>query len=347
MDDRLKYYFRWRTNSTMINKSYIKAISYYLPETIVTNEELINEFPEWNVDKIVKKVGVKQRHIAKDSETSVDLAYNAALKLFDEHNISASDIDFIILCTQSPDYFLPTSACILQEKLGLSSNVGAFDFNLGCSGYIYGLSICKGLISTGVAKNILFITSETYSKFIHPKDKGNRSIFGDGAAASLISDNGFASIDNFSLGTNGKGFENLIVKTGGLRNRNKIEQIPDDNLFVNNLYMNGSEIFNFTLEAVPQLLNNTLINNNLDLESIDYFIFHQANKFMLNSLRKVCGIPKDKFYINMENTGNVVSSTVPISLKEALDKGLINSPCKVMLLGFGVGYSWGGTIISL
>lgn len=192
----------------------IKAISSYLPHRVVTNGDLVREFPEWSVEKIANKIGVDERRVALDNETATDLAYYAAEKLFSQDKIKREDIDFVILCTQSPDYKLPTSACILQNRLGLRTDIGAIDFNLGCSGYVYGLAIAKGLIVSGIAKNILLLTAETYNKYIHKQDKGNRTIFGDGATASIISIEGFAEICEFSLGTDGSGAENLIVRTG-------------------------------------------------------------------------------------------------------------------------------------
>ena len=143
--------------------AYIKGISYYLPERVVTNEELLKEFPEWSVDKVAKKVGVNLRHLAAEDETAGDMAEKAARKLFVEYNVSPNDIDFVMLCTQSPDYFLPSTACILQHKLGIPTTAGAFDYNLGCSGCVYGLAMAKGLISAGIAKNVLVLTAETYN----------------------------------------------------------------------------------------------------------------------------------------------------------------------------------------
>ena len=162
-------------------KSYIKAISYYLPQYELNNAVIEKDFPEWSIDKIAEKTGIDCRYIAATDETAGDMAVKAAEKLFKEHNIDKSTIDYLILCTQSPDYFLPTTACVIQEKLGLKTSIGAFDMNLGCSGFIYGLGLAKGLVFSGQAKNILFITAETYSKFIHPKDKSNKTIFGDAA----------------------------------------------------------------------------------------------------------------------------------------------------------------------
>ncbi len=329
--------------------AYIKAISYYLPERIVTNEELLKEFPEWSVEKVAQKVGVYSRHLAAENETAGDMAEKAARKLFEEYQIDPKCIDFLIFCTQSPDYFLPSTSCLLQDRLGIPTSAGAFDYNLGCSGCIYGMAMAKGLIAAGIAKNVLLLTAETYNKYLHTSDKSNRSIFGDGAAACLISTEGFAEIGEFVLGTDGSGANNLIVKTGASRQKfatGKYAEDEEGHLWYDDyLYMNGGNIFNFTLEAVPAMVKDVLTKNGLDKDNIDYYVFHQANKFMLNTIRKVCVLPKDKFYVNLSETGNTVSSTILIGLKESISNGSIKQGDKVMVTGFGVGLSWGGTIL--
>jgi 3-oxoacyl-[acyl-carrier-protein] synthase-3 len=330
-------------------KVFVKGISYYLPEKTLTNEQLASEFPEWTVEKIASKIGVSKRHIAAQKETALDMAIAASENLFSEYNINRASIDFVLLCTQSPDYFLPTSACIVQDKLHLPTRCGALDFNLGCSGFVYGLSLAKGLVGAGIAQNVLLITSETYSKFIHPRDRGNRTIFGDAACATLISQDGFAEIRDFCLGTDGKGANNLMVKSGALRQPDKSNLIIYDDtenpISDDYLFMNGSEIFAFTLESVPQLVRDTLIKNSLTQEDIDLFVFHQANKYMLDFLRKKTKIDAAKFYYCLEKVGNTVSSTIPIALKEAIKDGSIKQKDKVLIAGFGVGYSWGGTVL--
>ena len=303
--------------------AFIKAISYYLPEKVVTNEELVKEFPEWSVDKVAQKVGVDSRHLAAENETAGDMAEKAARKLFEEYQIDPKSIDFLMLCTQSPDYFLPSTACILQDRLGIPTSAGAFDYNLGCSGCIYGMAMAKGLIAAGIAKNVLLLTAETYNKYLHPSDKSNRSIFGDGAAACLVSAEGFAEIGEFSLGTDGSGANNLIVKTGASRQKEVTGKFVEDEeghiWYDDYLYMNGGSIFNFTLDAVPAMMKEILEKNQMQKEDVDYYVFHQANKFMLNTIRKVCLLPKDKFYVNLATTGNTVSSTVLIGVKECLE----------------------------
>jgi 3-oxoacyl-[acyl-carrier-protein] synthase-3 len=326
----------------------IKGVSYYLPENVLTNEDLISEFPEWTVDKVASKVGIASRHVAASDETAGDMAVKASEELFSEYCIERSSIDFVLLCTQSPDYPLPTTACILQNRLGLSTACGALDFNLGCSGYVYGLSLAKGLIFGGVAKNILLLTSEVYTQQLHPQDKGNRTIFGDAATATLISTEGFASIGDFSLGTDGSGAKNLILQSGGRRHPDLMPETQTEDgtpVYPNHIQMNGSEVFNFTLTMVPPLVELTLDKNDLTVDQVDLFVFHQANKFMLNTLRKLCRIEKDRFYYAMEDVGNTVSNTIPIALKRAQADASIKQRSKILLAGFGVGYSWGGCVL--
>ena len=327
--------------------AYIKAISYYLPKQILSNEEINHQFPEWPTEKIAQKVGIVERHIAGKEETAGDMAQCAAEKLFAEHCIDRKDIDFVMLCSQSPDYFLPSTACVLQDKLKLRTDIGAFDFNLGCSGYIYGLAMAKGMIVSGIAKNVLLLTSETYTKFIHPKDKGNKTIFGDAATATLVSNNGWGEIGEFVIGTDGSGAEHLIVKSGAAFHPSKYEDLHWDEsgnpISSDYLYMNGGEIFTFTIEKVPMLITQTLSKNNLTLSDINLFVMHQANKYILEFLRKKMNIPAEKYYLNIEHVGNTVSSTIPIALVDSTDS--IAKANNVLLAGFGVGLSWGATII--
>lgn len=328
-------------------KAYIKSISYYTPTPVLSNESLVREFPEWTVEKVASKVGIHQRYISSDNETAGDMALKAAEKLFEEHGIDRNDIDFVLLCTQSPDYFLPSTSCILQDKLGLRQDIGAFDFNLGCSGFVYGLSVAKGLVAAGIAKNILLLTSETYTKYLHPKDKGNRTIFGDAATATLISDTGFAEIGEFVLGTDGSGYEQLIVKSGASRNPMMQNDVCfDDNgnpISSDHLFMNGPDIFTFTIERVPKMVQDLLNKSNLEKDDITLFVPHQANMYILEFLRKKMKIDKDKYYINLANFGNTVSSTIPIALCEAHNEDKLHG--HVLLAGFGVGLSWGGVIL--
>lgn len=328
---------------------FIKDLAYYLPPGIVTNEELVEEFPEWSVAKIADKVGVSERRVASADETATDLAVMAAENLFAKGYVTREKIDFVLFCTQSPDYKLPSSACIIQDRLGLSTQCGAFDFNLGCSGYEYGLAVAKGLVVAGVASNVLLLTGETYNHYIHPRDKGNRTIFGDGASATVISTEGFAEICEFSLGTDGSGAKHLIVKSGGARYPEKINDLAYDDggnpISSDYLNMDGQEIFVFTLTKVPKMLKDVLSKNNIQKEDVDLFVFHQANKYMLEHLRKKLKIEEEKFFDNLATVGNTVSSTIPIALCDARDQDKLKG--NVLLAGFGVGLSWGATVIRI
>jgi 3-oxoacyl-[acyl-carrier-protein] synthase-3 len=328
----------------------IKTLGVYLPEFILTNIHLAEEFGRWEPEKIESKLGIKERHISAENETAGDMAYYAALKVFEDYD--KGKIDMLILCTQSPDYFLPTTACVLQNRLELKTDLCAYDFNLGCSGFVYGLAMAKSFINTGIASSVLLITSETYSKHIHPKDLALKTVFGDGAVATVIESSEDEHVFEFVLGTDGSGKENLIVPNGGFRNSYNplaLEKKTDsDDIYTdNNLFMNGPEIFNFTNTAVPKAIEQCLEKNKITLDDIDYFIFHQANKFMIEYLRKKIGIPKEKFYVNMLSTGNTVSSTIPIAFADALDTGKIVKGNKVLLCGFGVGYSWGAVVVEV
>ena len=331
----------------------ITAIDYHLPEKVLTTAELSTEFPEWSVEKIDSKTGIQERHIAAPDECASDLAVKAAGKLFASGACSPADVDYLLLCTQSPDYFLPTTACLVQDRLGLPTTCGALDFNLGCSGFIYGLGLAQGIISSGQASRVLLITAETYSKFIHPKDKSVRTIFGDAAAAVLLTTTASASplIGPFVYGTDGRGGPNLIVKTGGCRQqRSDLSALAaeDDSGNIraaDNLFMDGGEIFTFTLSAVPAAVEALLAKSGRGLEDIDLFVFHQANKYMLEHLRKKMKLPQEKFCVAMAHCGNTVSSTIPIALKHAAADSRLKDGSLVMLVGFGVGYSWGATLV--
>ncbi|MEO8209174.1 MAG: ketoacyl-ACP synthase III [bacterium] len=339
----------------MINvmNASIKAISYYLPEGELTNEDINRDFPEWSIEKIADKTGIYTRHIAAENVCSSDLGIESAKKLFEEHNIDKNEIDFILFCTQSPDYFFPTSACIIQEKLGLLTTTGALDFNLGCSGFVYGLGLAKGLVESGVAKNLLLITAETYSKLMHPKDKSVRTLIGDGSACTLISNSDNGRIGPFILGTDGSGAEKIILRAGAFRlpktEETGLDEIDEFGNITNknSMYMNGADVFNFTLKTIPVVVNNLYEKSGLSEDQIDLYIFHQANKYMLDAIRKKLKIPEEKFFIFMSDCGNTVSSTIPIALYNAIKEGKAGPGSKIMVVGFGVGLSWGAGIINL
>jgi 3-oxoacyl-[acyl-carrier-protein] synthase-3 len=317
-------------------RAVIKAVEYFLPAKILTNEDLSRQFPEWGVDKIADKTGIEERHVASEQECSSDLAFAAAQKLFASSSVRPDDIDYILFCTQTPDYPLPSSACLLQHRLGIPNSAGALDINLGCSGYIYGLSLCKALIESKQVRNILFLTGETYTKLLAPQDKTVRTIFGDAGAATLLQAAiGDAGVGPVVFGTDGSGGKNLICTRGGFRQAGEAQD----------LFMNGPEIFNFTLKIVPGTVEKLLVNSGLARDDVALYIFHQANRYMLDHLRKKLALPPERFFVSMAHCGNTVSCSIPIALKDAIDAGRLKSGDRLMLVGFGVGYSWGGTLI--
>lgn len=318
-------------------KAYIKHISSYVPSVKITNEEIAARFPEWDSQKILDKIGIAERYITEENEFTSDIAVKAIENLRKEHQVDLSSVDYLILCTQTPDYKLPTTACLVQDRAGLLKSCAAIDINQGCSGYIYGLSLAAALVSSGSFKNVLLVTAEVYSKSIHPDDKGNISLFGDAATATLISDTGEYEIGKFTLGSDGSGFENLIIKNGG----GKVKSNDDTSNPDNYLYMNGSAIFEFTSKNIPPLVAANLRLNEVEKSDIGLFVFHQANTFMLSFLRKRIGIPEDRFLINMISYGNTVSSSIPLAFQSSLTA----NNDKVMLVGFGVGYSWGAVTL--
>lgn len=325
-------------------------IQTYFPEKVVTNGDLEKEFPEWSARKIEQKVGIVSRHVAGPDETPLDLAEQACEKMFSLRPELRKEVDFLLFCTQNPDFILPGNAPLLQNRLELPTTTGALDYNLGCSGFLYGLALAKGLLCSQIAQNVLLVTAEAYTRRIHRNDKANRSIFGDAAAAIDLTAADLGKIGEFVLGTDGAGAGNLQIRNGGLRHPVSAESGNCDAQTVrtdNDLFMDGPEIFNFTIETVPSLVKTTLRKNQLRQDDIDLFIFHQANSYILDFLRKLVKIPEERFYLNMRETGNTVSATIPIALAEALQTGKLQPGNKVLLAGFGVGYSYGATVLQI
>jgi 3-oxoacyl-[acyl-carrier-protein] synthase-3 len=338
-----------------MNRAVISAIVSYLPLAELSNQELAGQFTDLPADKIFDKTGVRSRHIAAEDECSSDLGTSAGKRLFETAACGPDDIDFLILCTQTPDYYLPTTACLVQDRLGLAKSCGAVDINQGCSGYIYSLALAKSLIESGTASNVLLITADTYTKIINRRDKTLRTLFGDGAAATLV--RSVASdrelVGPFVFGTDGSGYADLILPARGMRqpvdDEARVDHADDQGNWRSacDLYMNGGSVFNFAMQIVPATIAGLLEKGGLTMEDIDYFVPHQANKFMLDRLRAKMKIPADKFFCGMEDTGNTVSSSIPIALEKAMKNNLIKAGDRVALLGFGVGLSWGGVLIEI
>jgi len=322
----------------------ITKIAYALPAAVVRNAEIAAQ-SKWTADDILKKTGISERHIAGANETAADLAVLAARQIIGQDG-ELADIDLLVFCTQSPDYALPPSACLIQNRLGLSTHCAAFDFNLGCSGYIYGLAIVQSMLRAGVARKGLLLTGETYSKWFAREDVSVAAIFGDAGTATLVecTESPDPAIGPFLLGTDGTGARRLIVGGSGARPMTGdplLAGMPADDSRRKRLFMDGPEIFAFTTRAVPSAIAEYFSQHRLSWDDFDHVVFHQANRFMLEHLRRQCRIPEEKFVYCLELIGNTVSNTIPIALAELQQVGKLQTGHRLLLVGFGVGYSWG------
>ena len=313
-------------------KTTIKKIEYYLPNVTENGQDLLNDNPDWSIEDIQSKTGIYQRHIATE-EDMIEMARLATEKLFD-NGVNRDVIDLLILVTQSPAYPLPTSACILHGELNLKKSCMAFDVNLGCSGFVYALAMCSSLIESGIASSGLIVCSETYTKYIDSSDRTCRPLFSDGAAAVLIAKSSDDKIGPFELGTDGSGADYLIVKPN-----------VDEPSLPDKLYMNGSQVFMFTMNRVPKCVDALLDSSAINLNDIDMFIFHQASKLVIENLIRRLELDEEKVFVNYKNVGNTVSASIPIALKDAAIQGRLKEGDTVMLIGFGVGLSWGATLV--
>lgn len=320
--------------------AFIRAIATHLPEAVLSNHDIAAMFPEWPADKIEKKLGIRERRVAADGEYTSTLAIAAAERLMANTGIERSSIDTLILVTQTPDYLLPTTACLLQHALGLPLTTAAFDLNLGCSGYVYGLGVAKGLIESGLSKRLLLVTADTYTKLLDPADQSVRALFGDGAAATLLegAESGAPGLGPFEFGTDGASAGDLMARGSALKPLATGDQTC--------LRMRGGEIFAFTMRVVPPTVEAVLAKAGLTLEQIDWVVFHQANAYMLEYLRQKCRIPADKFVVSMASCGNTVSSSIPMALAKAAEANKFRAGDRILLVGFGVGASWGACLIT-
>jgi 3-oxoacyl-[acyl-carrier-protein] synthase-3 len=318
----------------------------------VSTADLERSFGVGSVARLAGKTGIEERRVAADDELTSDLAVAAVEKLCDEHGVDARSIDYLLICTQTPDHPMPTTACIVHGRLGLRLDTGAIDIGMGCSGYIYGLGLATGLIESGQASNVVLVTADTVTKYINPRNKQLRTIFGDGAAATLISGRpGQAGLGAFTYGSDGSGAHHLLVPHGGLADPGRLAPGTDFDSDIGSngydMHMDGADVFTFTLRVVPEVVEDALRKSSLERDDIDLFVFHQANAFMLAALRDKIGIDEERFVVDMTETGNTMSSTIPIALARAIETGRAKPGMRVMLVGFGVGLSWGAVIATL
>jgi 3-oxoacyl-[acyl-carrier-protein] synthase III len=335
-------------------RAEIKKISYYLPEQVVTNDDLKKENPNWDMELVGNRVGVLKRRIAREDETALDLSVRACKSMFAEDRFLKELVDGIIFCTQSEDYILPPNSCILHKELGLDEDVFAFDLNLACSGYVYGLALAQGLISSGRAGNILLVNADTYSKYINKHDRSVRVLFGDGAAVSWIGPSGSEKgIVDIRCSTYGKFYDKFIIPAGGCRapkSRTTASSNTDNSgnaRTLENIYMDGMGILAFINSRIPAQINGILSKNGLGIEDIDLFVFHQASKPALDKLASLLKIDPEKVYSNIDRVGNTVSASIPIAMKDAIDEGRVSAGDRVIICGFGAGLSWGTAIVNL
>ncbi len=332
-------------------RAKILGIDYVLPSNRVTNDMLDKLHPAWQMEQVALRTGVLERRWCAPGETALDLAVTACRKVIDRVGPKPNEIDAILFCTQSPDYIMPPNACLLQSKLGLGTEIAAFDFSLACSGYIYGLYIAKALIESGQARNVLLATAETYSKHMNPDDRGPITLFGDGAAATLLG-LGESGLESVVVGTDGRGAETFMIPAGGARlplsgETRVAKEDPSGNLrSAEDIYMNGGEVLDFVKRDIPGMIRSVLKREGCDFQDIDLAVFHQASKVTLDFLNRALHIPPEKQFSNIALVGNTVSASIPIALRDAELQGVLTSGMRVVIAGFGVGLSWGGCVLT-
>ncbi len=308
--------------------------STYLPKIFIDNSYFSDIYDDWNADRFYEQTGVKTRYYADSDETSATMGTNALLKLVNKYDIDKGMIDFIICVTETPDNLLPACAYKIHKLAGLSKNCGAYDINHGCSGFTYGLMNACNLIETGSASNVVLINTDTLSRYLSDDDRGIKTIVGDGASAFLIDKQVSANVMKFVFGSDSTGYNNLIIK-----HKDNNQALP---LY---LYMDGMDVFYFAINLVPNIINELLEKNGMVLDDIDMFVLHQANKSILKYIQKRLKVDDDRFCIYIEDTGNTASVTIPFALEHLDNKNMLAEGMNILLLGFGVGYSWCGTII--
>ena len=332
----------------------IEQIAYALPSRCLTNEELKAAYPDWDFDRLEKRTGVMRRYIAAADETALDFTIRASEELIARGSLRPEEIDAVIFCTQSPDYVMPPNSCLLHGRLGLSPTALAFDITLACSGYIYGLQLAASLIRSGATRRVLLATSDTYSRFIHAGDRATRCLFGDGGAVSILaeSSNG-RGIRDIRCGTAGSHYDKFMIAAGGMRVPRSAETSRETvdrsgNIRTpEHIQMDGLGVLSFFNATVPRSIREILSLNDLSMDDVDLFIFHQASQIALDSLTNALKIPREKMVYDLADTGNLVSASIPVALSRAIESGRARKGQLVLLCGFGVGLSWGAALVDL
>lgn len=331
-----------------MNGARVAAIEYHLGSLSESNMDMLTANPSWDLRNIEQATGIQSRRIARPEECASDLAVEAAEKLFAPGTVRREDVDALILCTQTPDYLLPTTACLVQERLRLPTAVAAFDINLGCSGYVYCLAVASAMIKGDFAHRVLVLNTDTYSKFVAPTDRTCRPIFGDGAAATIVEATGHQrGIGPFDFGTDGRGKERLMLHGSGTRDLPQewnAEGFPTHSRKPT-LKMDGAGVLMFTMGTVPKTIQALLQKAELTAEQVDLYVFHQASKTVLDNIIRQLHLPDTKVFRGFSEIGNTVSASIPIALKQAEQQGRLLPGQRIMLVGFGVGFSWGSCLL--
>ncbi len=320
----------------------IKGIACAVPERIVNNEDYYKTFGEESVRKFINMTGVKSRHVAMDEQCSSDLCYIAAKNVMQRLKWEASSIDAIILITQTPDYAVPATACVLQHRLGLSEDCIAFDINLGCSAYVYGVWQAATMIATQNINRVLLLVGDTSNFGINQNDSATAMIFGDGGSATALEKSEGKEIKYF-LKTKGSGYRSIMVPAGHARTRSKT--ITDSSAY--DLSMNGADVFAFTITDIPKALTTFMSEYSIEKNDVDMFVFHQANLYILKHLIKKLGLPSEKVPISIDRYGNTSGESIPLTLVDAIGGDHSDGTVKLLLCGFGVGLSYGGVYLEV
>ena len=330
----------------------IKAMAGAVPARKINNYEFTDHFPKDVVKEVVDKVGVYERRIADENTTASDLCFAAAERLIKDNGINCDDIDALIFVSQTPDYRMPATSILLQERLGLNNQTLALDINLGCSGFVYGLSVAFSYLLQSGFRNVLLLDGETRTKAYSFKDRQTGFIFGDAGIAALISKDETIGSSYFSLNSDGSRESLIKIDAGGYRNPSSAETVKEKvvdehgNIRTDEQgYMNGADVFNFVIREVPKDIKNTLEFSGTDMKKIDYFVFHQANSYMNSYLARKLKLDTEKIPTSIEKFGNTSSVSIPITMVSELKNELALQP-KLLLCGFGVGLSWATVILN-
>ncbi len=311
----------------------IAEIEYRLGSRTETLDDLGKLNPNWRTERLFAKTGIRTRRVAAPDENATVLAEAAARQLLER--VDPDSVEGLIHVTQSPESTLPTTACLLQERLGLPGTLLAFDLIQGCSGFVYGLSVATSLIANAHPARIMLICTDQYTRYISRHDRTSRPIFGDGAAACIVERQGPGTIGPFVFRTEGAGAPHLTLTPNV-----GVSDVPGQVLF-----MDGPKVLAFTLRAVPKAVEELLGRADLTLDDIDLFVFHQASAVVLDRLRDELGVAPEKWFQQLDGVGNTVSATIPIALRQAREDGQLTSDMTVLLMGFGVGLSLAGCIV--